>query len=125
MLANVAEEVNIETQLTEDWLWSGAHHSCTTPLGDTPSDLVDKNLKLKFCDNVYVCDGSVDSGALVRQYRTHDWTTGIAVGAAHHDSTVNHGREHVPLAYHRNRQLPPIWSHHVNPDVIATGLRAR
>jgi len=59
ILLTVAEHVNIETDITEDWLWSGAHHSCTTPLGATTADLVDKNLKLKFCDNVYVCDGSV------------------------------------------------------------------
>jgi len=59
LLANVAERVNIETDLTDDWLWSGAHHSCTTSLGHTAHDLVDANLKLRFCDNVYVCDGSV------------------------------------------------------------------
>jgi len=59
MLQNIAEQVNIQTAITEDWLWSGAHHSCTTPLGTTPADLLDTNLKLKFCDNVYVCDGSV------------------------------------------------------------------
>lgn len=59
MLLNAAEEVNIETQITEDWLWSAAHHSCTTPLGRGPEGLVDKNLKLNCCDNAYVCDGSV------------------------------------------------------------------
>lgn len=58
-LLTVAEQVNIETDITEEWLWSCAHHSCTTPLGSTAEDLVDKNLKLKFCDNVFVCDGSV------------------------------------------------------------------
>jgi hypothetical protein len=59
MLLKVAEEVNIETNITEDWLWSCAHHSCTTTLGNSADDLVDKDLKLKFCDNVFVCDGSV------------------------------------------------------------------
>jgi choline dehydrogenase-like flavoprotein len=59
ILARVAERVNIETDLTDEWLWSGAHHSCTTSLGTASDDLVDTNLKLKFCDNVYVCDGSV------------------------------------------------------------------
>jgi choline dehydrogenase-like flavoprotein len=59
MLSNVAEEVNIETGITEEWLWSCAHHSCTTTLGNSAEDLVDKDLKLKFCDNVFVCDGSV------------------------------------------------------------------
>jgi choline dehydrogenase-like flavoprotein len=59
ILGGVAERVNVETTLTDEWLWSGAHHSCTTPLGDAPDGLIGANLKLKFCDNVYVCDGSV------------------------------------------------------------------
>lgn len=59
LLTKVAEEVNIETQITEDWLWSAAHHSGTVPLGSGDEALVDHDLKLKFCDNVYVCDGSV------------------------------------------------------------------
>jgi choline dehydrogenase-like flavoprotein len=58
-LEPLAEEVNIQTALTPDWLWSGAHHSNTTPLGATTADAVDRDLKLRFCDNVYVCDGSV------------------------------------------------------------------
>jgi GMC oxidoreductase len=59
MLLNVAEQVNIETNITENWLWSCAHHSCTTPLGGAAEDLIDKDLKLKMSDNVFVCDGSV------------------------------------------------------------------
>lgn len=59
MLSGVAEQVNIETQITEEWLWSAAHHSCTTSLGSESHDLVDKDLKLNFCDNAFVCDGSV------------------------------------------------------------------
>jgi choline dehydrogenase-like flavoprotein len=59
ILEPLAEQINIETALTQDWLSSGAHHSRTTPLGDTAGDLVDRNLKLRFCDNVFVCDGSV------------------------------------------------------------------
>ena len=59
LLQDVSEQVNIETNITEEWLWSAAHHSCTTPLGNSEKDLIDKDLKLKFCDNVYVCDGSV------------------------------------------------------------------
>jgi hypothetical protein len=59
LLLNVAEQVNIETHITEDWLWSTAHHSCTTSLGSASEDIVDKDLKLNFCDNVFVCDGSV------------------------------------------------------------------
>jgi choline dehydrogenase-like flavoprotein len=58
-LSTVAEQVNLETALTDEWLWSGAHHSGTTSLGGSASDVVDKNLRVKFCDNVYVCDGSV------------------------------------------------------------------
>lgn len=59
MLSNIAEQVNIETDITEDWLWSAAHHSCTTPLDSSGENLIDKDLKLNFCDNVFVCDGSV------------------------------------------------------------------
>jgi choline dehydrogenase-like flavoprotein len=59
ILGNVAEEVNIQTNVTDDWLWSGAHHSCATTLGANASGLVDENLKLKVCDNAYVCDASV------------------------------------------------------------------
>lgn len=59
MLLNMAEQVNIETGITAEWLWSAAHHSCTTTLGSSSKDLIDKDLKLKFCDNVFVCDGSV------------------------------------------------------------------
>jgi len=59
MLSGISEELDIKTDITEDWLWSAAHHSCTSPLGNTDLDLIDKDLKLKFCDNVYVCDGSV------------------------------------------------------------------
>lgn len=59
ILVDISDEINIETNITKDWLWSAAHHSCTTPLGKTENDLIDSDLKLKFCDNVFVCDGSV------------------------------------------------------------------
>jgi choline dehydrogenase-like flavoprotein len=59
VLGTVAEDINIQTNVTDDWLWSGAHHSCTTSLGADATDLVDGNLKLKVCDNAYVCDASV------------------------------------------------------------------
>jgi hypothetical protein len=59
LLTQVADEVNIETLITEDWLWSAAHHSGTTLLGTGDDALIDQDLKLKCCDNVYVCDGSV------------------------------------------------------------------
>lgn len=59
MLRSVAERVNIETDITEEWLWSGAHHACTTGLGEGAGDIIDKELRLKASDNVFVCDGSV------------------------------------------------------------------
>ncbi len=73
ILVDVAERVNIETTLTDEWLWSGAHHSGTTPLGNAAADLIDTNLKVKFCDNVYVCDGSV--------IKEHSYAnTGLTIG---------------------------------------------
>jgi choline dehydrogenase-like flavoprotein len=59
ILGSVAEEVNIQTDVTDDWLWSGAHHSCTTSLGPDATDLVDQGLTLKVCNNTYVCDASI------------------------------------------------------------------
>jgi choline dehydrogenase-like flavoprotein len=59
MLDGLAEEMNIKTDITEDWLWSMAHHSGTVSMGDTDEHLVDRDLKLRCCDNVFVCDGSV------------------------------------------------------------------
>ena len=59
MLSKISDEININTNISEEWLWSAAHHSRTTPMGNTQNDLIDKNLKLKCCDNVCVCDGSV------------------------------------------------------------------
>jgi hypothetical protein len=59
MLEQIADELILKMPLPDEWLWSAAHHSGTIPLGDHPEDLVDKNLKLKCCDNVFVCDGSI------------------------------------------------------------------
>jgi hypothetical protein len=59
MLEGVAEEINIQTDITDDWLWSIAHHSGTVSMGDTDYTLVDRNLRLRPFDNVFVCDGSV------------------------------------------------------------------
>jgi choline dehydrogenase-like flavoprotein len=59
MLRSVSDELNILDNLTEDWLWSAAHHSGTVPLGSSPHGLIDKDLKLNSYDNVFVCDGSV------------------------------------------------------------------
>lgn len=59
LLSGMADEINIETDISEDWLGSSAHHSGTVSVGNTTEDLVDSDLKLKKCDNVFVCDGSV------------------------------------------------------------------
>jgi len=59
MLEEIADEINLKENITEDWLWSAAHHSGTISLGEQADDLVDKDLRLSGCDNVYICDGSV------------------------------------------------------------------
>jgi hypothetical protein len=59
MLSGLAEAINIETSIDDNWLWSAAHHSCTTPLGGRDDRLIDRDLKVKCCDNAFVCDGSV------------------------------------------------------------------
>jgi hypothetical protein len=59
MLRPISEELIIEMPLTQAWLWSAAHHSGTVPLGPMPNGIIDTDLKLHACDNVYVCDGSV------------------------------------------------------------------
>ncbi|MBC2714612.1 MAG: hypothetical protein HF978_04815 [Desulfobacteraceae bacterium] len=74
MLAGIADEVNPKTDITEDWLWSAAHHSGTISLGKKEDDLVDKDLKLNACDNVFVCDGSV--------IQEHSYAnTGLTIGS--------------------------------------------
>lgn len=74
MLTGIADEINLKTDITEDWLWSAAHHSGTISLGENADDLVDKDLKLKCCDNVFVCDGSV--------IQEHSYAnTGLTIGA--------------------------------------------
>ena len=74
MLTGIADEINLETNITEDWLWSAAHHSGTISLGNKADDLVDKDLKLNACDNVFVCDGSV--------IQEHSYAnTGLTIGA--------------------------------------------
>jgi hypothetical protein len=59
MLSGIADEINIKTDIEEDWLWSHAHHSGTISLGKTADSCVDLDLKLHSCDNVFVCDGSI------------------------------------------------------------------
>jgi len=58
-ISKIAKEVNIQHPITADWLWSGAHHSGTISLGDDESCILDSNLKIRGCDNAFVCDGSV------------------------------------------------------------------
>ena len=65
MLEPIADELNIQMPLTEEWLWSAAHHSGTISLGNGDDDLVDYNLKLKGLENVYICDGSVIQSILM------------------------------------------------------------
>jgi len=73
MLSGLADEININLELTNDWLWSAAHHSGTTSLGPNDDDLLDSDLRLKCYDNVYVCDGSV--------LQEHSYAnTGLAIG---------------------------------------------
>jgi hypothetical protein len=59
MLEPIAKELVIQVPLTEDWLWSAAHHSGTIAMGPPPGGLVHASLKLHGFENVYVCDGSV------------------------------------------------------------------
>ena len=74
MLTAIADEVNLNIDITDDWLWSAAHHSGTISLGNKDDDLVDKDLKLKACDNVFVCDGSI--------IQEHSYAnTGLTIGA--------------------------------------------
>ena len=58
-LIPLSDDLIIQIPLTDDWLWSAAHHSGTISLGDNPGDLVDKDLKLKNVENAFVCDGSI------------------------------------------------------------------
>jgi choline dehydrogenase-like flavoprotein len=59
MLLTISDKLNIKMPITDEWLWSAAHHSGTVPIGNTADDLIDRDLKLNFCDNIFVCDGSV------------------------------------------------------------------
>jgi choline dehydrogenase-like flavoprotein len=59
MLSPLADDLVIKTPISQEWLWSGAHHSGTISLGDEPTTILDSDLNIKNCDNAYVCDGSV------------------------------------------------------------------
>lgn len=73
MLKGLADEINIQTDLSDEWFWSMAHHSGTTSMGDTDDALVDRDLRLRRFKNAYVCDGSV--------IQEHSYAnTGLAIG---------------------------------------------
>ena len=73
LLENLADEMNFKTDIDDDWLWSMAHHSGSVAMGDSDPALVDRNFKVRFCDNAYVCDGSV--------IQEHSYAnTGLAIG---------------------------------------------
>lgn len=73
MVRNLADQININTKITEDWLWSAAHHSGTVSMGHALSDLIDENLKMNLFDNIFICDGSV--------LQEHSYAnTGLAIG---------------------------------------------
>lgn len=74
MLYGIADDINIEKDITDDWLWSAAHHSGTISMGQGSGELVDMELKLKASDNVFVCDGSI--------VQEHSYAnTGLTIGA--------------------------------------------
>ena len=74
MLTDIADEINFKSDITEDWLWSHAHHSGTISMGSNSHDLVDQDLKLRAGDNVFVCDGSI--------IQEHSYAnTGLTIGA--------------------------------------------
>ncbi len=58
-LGAVATRSSVESDFTDDWLWSAAHHSGTIPMGDAPNDIIDGDLRVIGTANAYVCDGSV------------------------------------------------------------------
>lgn len=73
-LKTVAEDIVLEMPLSKDWLWSGAHHSGTIPMGKERRGVIDSDLKIFSCNNAYVCDGSV--------IQEHSYTnTGLTIGA--------------------------------------------
>lgn len=73
MLESLTDEMNIKTRISDDWLWSMAHHSGTVSLGVSEDDLIGRDLNLKCCDNAYICDGSV--------IQEHSYAnTGLAIG---------------------------------------------
>lgn len=74
MLSGISDELIFQMPINEDWLWSAAHHSGTISLGKNIDDLVDQDLKLKSCENVFVCDGSV--------IQEHSYAnTGLTIGS--------------------------------------------
>ena len=74
ILYGISDEIKLQNDLTGHWLWSAAHHSGTISLGQDKKCIIDKNLKIKACDNVFVCDGSV--------IQEHSYAnTGLTIGS--------------------------------------------
>ena len=89
----MADAININTEITSDWLWSAAHHSGTIGMGSGEDDLVDTNLKLKCFENVYVCDGSV--------LQEHSYAnTGLAIGQLAFRLAEHLNNKTIPRAEH-------------------------
>lgn len=58
-LEPLVDEIVVQMPITDEWLWSGAHHSGTISLSEDESGIVDADLKIRGCVNAFVCDGSV------------------------------------------------------------------
>lgn len=70
-LEPITTEQNFQTELTTDWLWSGAHHAGTVNMGENKA--INSDLKVAFANNVYCCDSSA--------IQEHSYTnTGVTIG---------------------------------------------
>ena len=58
-LEPLVDEIVLQMPISDEWLWSGAHHSGTISLSDDESGIVDTDLLIRGCANAFVCDGSV------------------------------------------------------------------
>lgn len=58
-LEPLVDELVLQVPISDEWLWSGAHHSGTISMSDDESGTVDSDLKMRGCANAFVCDGSV------------------------------------------------------------------
>jgi hypothetical protein len=53
------DDLVIQDEVDDSWLWSCAHHSGTTELGTDDASVVDLDLRMRGSHNVFVCDASV------------------------------------------------------------------